>query len=316
MSGKSHSEYLCFTPVVFIIFNRPEETMRTFTEIRKVKPRQLFIISDGPRKNVAGEFEKVEECRNILNTIDWDCYITRIYSDINLGCMRRIVSGLNEVFRIVDKAIILEDDCVPTLDFFRFMEWGLVEFENDLSIGMISGSNLISNKYKINSRNGYSSLINIWGWATWRYVWEKHDPFLSVSDIKNKMSDISKYMSFNWWQFIYWKELFKYTVYASNTWDFQLQFSFFRLRLLSVYPALNLIHNIGFTGNGTHTNVKEPLYIKETLPSDSQIILEMNTDLSKKVDQSRDILLAQEIWHFNMLTAFRLKIMNIIRFNF
>lgn len=310
------AQYSCQTPVVLIIFNRPDETLKTLLAIQKVRPKKLFVVADGPRSWMPFEDEKVQKCRAILDIIDWDCEIVRIFSDVNLGCMRRIVTGLDTIFRIIESAIILEDDCVPNIDFFRFTEWGLKEYQNDLSIGMISGSNLISHKHSIGTRNGFSTLINIWGWATWRRVWIAHNPFLSILEVKNKMGDISKSMKLNWWQSIYWRELFIYTVYSSNTWDFQLQFSFFRLKLLSVYPCRNLIHNIGFGKDGTHTNIKEPVYIAKSLPVEQDNILQCVVDDTRTIDVARDSLLASEIWHFNIKTALRLKLMNFIRLNF
>jgi hypothetical protein len=306
----------CKTPVVFIIFNRPNESEKTFNAIKKVKPERLFVISDGPRDWATTDIENVFKCRELLNLIDWECEITPIFSEVNLGCMRRIVTGLNEVFRIVEKAIILEDDCVPTVDFFRFMEWGLNQFSNEPSIGMISGSNLIAHKIMPKERNGFSSFINIWGWGTWKRVWEKHDPYLSLSEIKGNMVCIKKNLNLKWWEAMYWKELFKYSVYASSTWDFQVQYSFFKNRLMSVYPAVNLIHNIGFSGNGTHTNVEEPEYIRKNLPNNNSDIFSRDVDISKKIDFIRDKMLASEIWHYNIFTAIRLRLMNILRLNF
>lgn len=306
--------YKCQTPVVLIIFNRPLETIMIINAIKKVEPKQIFVIGDGPRQNNPAEIVKVQECRDIINMVDWDCKVTKIFSDVNLGCMKRIVTGLNIVFENVDKAIILEDDCIPTIDFFKFTEWGLNEFQNDPSIGMISGSNLIAHKYKINTRNGFSSLINIWGWATWRYVWFNHDPYPSMAGIKQNMKRINKEMKFNWWQSIYWKELFKYTIYSYSTWDFQLQYSFFKMNLLSVYPCENLVQNIGFDGNGTHTNIKAPKYIVENNPRENTNIFKIAPDKTKKVSIIRDNMIASEIWHYNFLIAMRIRIMNFIRY--
>ncbi len=310
---KELSQYYCNTPVVLIIFNRPIETRKTINSIKKVEPKQIFVIADGPRQNNPDEMDKVQECRDLLDLVDWECNVIKIFSDVNLGCMRRIVTGLNIVFENVDKAIIIEDDCTPSIDFFKFTEWGLNEFQNDPSIGMISGSNLISHKYKITTRNGFSSLINIWGWATWQSVWSKHNPYLSIAEIQKNMKGINKAMKFNWWQSIYWQELFKYTVYSGSTWDFQLQFSFFKMNLLSVYPCKNLVQNIGFDGNGTHTNIKAPRYIAENAPSNDINIFNIAPDKTKKVSVARDNMIAHEIWHFNCITALRLKVLNIFR---
>jgi len=309
------STYSCQVPVVLIIFNRHKEAEKTLNAIKKVTPKQLFVIADGPRPGIPNEIGTVRECREILKLIDWNCEVIKIFSDENLGCMRRIVTGLDIVFKMVDRAIILEDDCVPTINFFRFTEWGLKEFEQESSIGMISGSNLISNKYKTSYRNGFSSLINIWGWATWQSVWSKHNPFLPILDVQKNIGGIAKSMKYNWWQSLYWRELFIYTAYAGSTWDFQLQYSFFKMKLLSVYPSKNLVNNIGFSGNGTHTNIKAPKYIVRNAPIEEYDILTIVPDKNINVSTIHDYLIAKEIWHFNFVTALRLKIMNFFRLN-
>lgn len=310
------SSYICKTPVVFITFNRPEETWKTFLAIKEVKPKKLFFISDGPRTHIPDEIKLVDECRGYVNLIDWDCKIVTIYSDTNLGCMRRIVTGLSEVFSLEEKAIILEDDCLPSIAFFKFMEWGLNSFENDIDVGMISGSNLICHKYNIDFNNGFSNYINIWGWATWRRVWLSHNPYLSAKEVRLNLKKYTSHLSLNRWEFIYWKELLKYTLYAGSTWDFQLQYTFFRLKLKSVYPNKNLIFNIGFSGNGSHTNINIPDYVKLTEPNLDLQEFTLNEDITKSVSVVRDRLLAREIWSLNLATAVRLKVMNFLRINF
>jgi hypothetical protein len=312
---EENNSYICQTPVVLIIFNRQVETKETLGAIKKVKPKQLFVVADGPRPRVNSDVKNVNECRELLKLIDWECDVVKIFSEENLGCMQRIITGLDIVFKSVDRAIILEDDCVPSINFFRFTEWGLGAFQNEAQIGMISGSNLISNKYKTELRNGFSSLINIWGWATWRSVWSCHNKFLTIAEIQNRMGEINRRMNFSWWQSMYWRELFKYTVYAGSTWDFQLQFTFFKLKLLSVYPCKNLVNNIGFSGNGTHTNIKMPEYILNNKVDEEFDILQLPPDITKTVTNVRDNMLAHEIWHFNAVTALRLKFMNFIRLN-
>jgi len=312
----SEINYICETPVVLITFNRPVETEKTILAIRKVKPKKVYFISDGARANIQNEKNLVKECRDLISLIDWDCDLVKIFSNENLGCMRRIVTGLSEVFNLEEKAIIIEDDCLPTIEFFKFTEWGLKNFENDLDIGMISGSNLICHKDQIELRNGFSNYINIWGWATWRRVWHIHNPYLSLKEIKLNFKKNVANLSFNWWEIIYWKELFRLTVYSGSTWDFQLQYTFFKQKMISVFPKINLVYNMGFSGNGTHTNFGIPDYVKLTEPNDNFKSIDFDIDFTKKASTYRDKLIANEIWNMNMVTAIRLKLMNFLRINF
>ena len=110
------------TPILFIIFNRPDTTQRVFNEIRKAKPTRLFIVADGPRENIPGETEKCQEVRNIINQVDWDPKIYKNYSNVNLGCKVRPSSGIDWFFENVEEGIILEDDCLPSQSFFWFCQ--------------------------------------------------------------------------------------------------------------------------------------------------------------------------------------------------
>lgn len=298
-------------PIVLIMFNRPNETKIVLDSIRKIRPSKLFVISDGPRASYNDDESLSKMCRLHIEQIDWNCDVIKIYSDSNLGCMRNIVQGLNKVFEITDRAIILEDDCRPNLNFFKFMKWGLETFQNHGEIGMISGSNLIADKMSENFRNGFSIFINIWGWATWRSRWELHNSYVSIYDVNTNCNKLLKSKKFNFWQRMYWKELFKFTLLYNNTWDFQLQYSFFKNNLLSVYPNINLIENIGFSGNGTHTNIKSPNYIKNNIPSNNSDIMKFPENFSLIPILNRDFLLAKVIWKFNPYSAFKLKVKNI-----
>lgn len=308
--------YVCEIPVVLIAFNRPRETKETLLAIRKVQPKKIYFVSDGARESVKNEKKIVEECRNLVSLIDWDCTLIKIFSDENLGCMRRIVTGLSDIFDLEERAIIIEDDCMPTIDFFKFMEWGLDYFENNSSVGMISGSNLICHKHQIGFRNGFSNYINIWGWATWSRIWKMHNPYLTLKDIKLNFTNNVKHLSYKWWEKVYWRELFRLTVYSGSTWDFQLQYTFFNKKMMSVYPNRNLIYNIGFSGNGTHTNFGVPRYVELTKPDDNFNFAEFAIDDTEKVSIERDRLISKEIWSMDIITAIRLKIMNFLRINF
>ena len=108
------------TPIIFIIFNRPDTPQFVFDEIKKIKPKELFVTADGPR---IGNFEdkvKCDETRRIIDQVDWDCEVYKNYSEVNLGCKRGVSSGTNWFFENIDEGIILEDDCVPDQTFFKF----------------------------------------------------------------------------------------------------------------------------------------------------------------------------------------------------
>lgn len=163
------------TPIIFLIFKRPDATQTVFDAIRQVKPRRLLVVADGPRHDRDGEAEQCIATRKILDQVDWECEVFKNYSEINLGCARRVSSGLDWAFDIVDEAIILEDDCVPHPTFFPFCAELLARYRHDSRIASISGQNVQFGR-KRNSYSYYFSYFNhCWGWATWKRAWQHFD---------------------------------------------------------------------------------------------------------------------------------------------
>ncbi len=169
------SNSLIKTPVVVIIFKRTDTTEKVFEAIRLAKPPKLFVIADGPRADHPGEAEKCEAARAIIERVDWECEVLKNYSDTNLGCAKRVSSGLDWVFSNVEEAIILEDDCVPHLTFFPFCEELLEKYRYDTRIASISGQNVQFGRERTNYSYYFSRYNHCWGWATWRRAWQHFD---------------------------------------------------------------------------------------------------------------------------------------------
>jgi len=243
------------TPVAFIIFNRPDTTERVFAEIAKAKPPKLLVVADGPRLGREGEVDQCAATRAIIDRVDWDCEVLTNFSDVNLGCKGRVSSGLDWVFQQVPAAIILEDDCLPHPTFFKFCEELLVRYRYDQRISQINGSNLnfgnrINNDSYYFSRHSY-----IWGWASWRDRWQDSYDV----EIKNwprirderRVEDLVCFRS----EQSFWANIFEQVYQGKvNTWDFQWVFACNFTGRLTIVPNVNLISNIGFGVNATHTS--------------------------------------------------------------
>ena len=141
------------TAIAFMVFNRPDTTKKVFETIREAKPPKLLVIADGPRAGRPGETEKCAATRAIIDSVDWECEVLTNYSDVNLGCKRRVSSGLDWVFNTVEESIILEDDCLPHSTFFQFCEELLEKYRYDSRIMQICGSNLIKDRINIDEIN-------------------------------------------------------------------------------------------------------------------------------------------------------------------
>ena len=239
------------TPILFLIFNRPSTTSRVFAQIKKVQPKFLFVAADGPRKDREGEIEKCSEVKNlVMNGIDWDCEVKILFREENLGCARAPSEAITWFFRNVEEGIILEDDCLPTQTFFLFCEIMLLKFRDEDAIMHVSGNNFQFSK--IGSECYYlSRLPHIWGWASWRRAWQKFDlelPGFKVDEVVNYFD----YPPID----NYWHDLFAMTRNEAlkHVWDYQWTFAVFQNEGLCILPQQNLVSNIGFGVDSSHTN--------------------------------------------------------------
>lgn len=236
------------TPIAFLIFNRPDLTARVFETIRAQKPRQLLVVADGPRRE--NERELCEATRAVVETVDWPCEVLKNYSPTNLGCKKRVSSGLDWVFQNVEEAIILEDDCLPHPNFFAFCETMLARYREDKRIMNVSGDRFFPAEEEKHSHY-FSRNVHIWGWATWSRAWAHYD--VEMRSWENEREKVLALFS-NPRERLFYAGMFD-AVHSGqlDTWDFQWMMACFVQSGLSVIPPVNLISNLGFREDATHT---------------------------------------------------------------
>jgi hypothetical protein len=242
------------TPVLFIVFNRPGTTRQVFEAIRRAQPRQLFVAADGPRPDRVGEAARCEEVRKIATSVDWDCEVKTLFRAENLGCGLGPKTAIDWFFENVEKGIILEDDCLPHPSFFLFSEEMLNYYSEDKRISSISGTNLVVNETNFEYSYIFSCYAGIWGWATWKRAWRNYDynvanwdnPYVRIlfESCKKDISEIKFYSS-----------ILDQTRNAESVtwWDYQWLFSIIINSSFVVVPKVNLVSNIGFGADATHT---------------------------------------------------------------
>ncbi|WCT12739.1 nucleotide-diphospho-sugar transferase [Mucilaginibacter jinjuensis] len=271
MNYKTHS------PVLLLLFNRPDTTRRVFEAIRLAAPARLYIAADGPRKDREQEAVLCVEAKEVVNHIDWPCEVKTLFREQNLGCKEAVSSAIDWFFEQEEEGIILEDDCLPSNDFFRFCDQMLERYRFDTRIRHIGGSNLQQGKQWGEASYYCSNLTHVWGWASWRRVWQQYDKELTAytaEDVQNAFANIfTEPIIVNTWV-----QMFKQLNAGQiDTWDYQLTFINFFNNSLSIIPNVNLISNIGFGDGATHTidaanryaslphqplgNIVHPLYI-------------------------------------------------------
>ena len=244
------------TPVAFIIFNRPDTTQRVFAEIREAQPKMLFVIADGPR--TPDEAEKCRQTRAIIEQVDWECDVRTNYSATNLGCKLRVASGLDWVFTLCEDAIILEDDCLPHPTFFRYCEELLEKYHDDERVMMIAGNNFQIRQQRGSDSYYFTQLPHIWGWATWRRAWNKFDLHLTDWPARRKSGWLKTLLPLKEAQ-AKWQQDFDAGLpgnpkaHLFNAWGFRWVFAIWNNNGLSIAPNANLVTNIGFGEEATHT---------------------------------------------------------------
>jgi hypothetical protein len=241
------------TPILLLIFNRPDTTAQVFEAIARAKPCRLFVAADGPRPAREGDAEKCKAARAIIQRVDWDCEVKTLYRDQNLGCRAAVSSAISWFFEQVEAGIILEDDCLPSDSFFPFCTELLEKYRDDERVMMISGNNFQDGLQRGDASYYFSSVPWIWGWATWRRAWELYDLSMSTfpAFVKGScMQRISRDVSV---QNYLWSCFIPAYTDRINTWDYQWIYTVLTNNGLSICPQANLVSNIGFYSEGTHT---------------------------------------------------------------
>jgi hypothetical protein len=291
------------SPILFLVFNRPSQTRKVFESIRAYKPEKLYISADGPRVEKLNEKILCNDVRSIIKEIDWECQVSTLFNDTNLGCKNGVANGINWFFKHEEYGIILEDDCMPIPDFFIFCDTLLEKYKNDDRIWMITGNNFQNDRLFGNSSYYFSKYCLIWGWATWRRAWEKYD--LSLSFWVNwKDSESWKEILPYKIEQKYWSRIFE-KVYNNqiDTWDYSWVATVLYNKGLVATPNKNLVSNIGFGPEATHTKAIKDIKGYPTSPI-GQIT---HPEIIQKINEADKILFYNHFGGNNLLLANRFK---------
>ena len=238
-------------PILFTVFNRKDTAEKVFDQIKRYKPKHLFVAADGPRKHITGEAEKCKEVRDLFNNINWDCELHTLFRDENLGCGVAMSSAISWFFDNVEAGIILEDDCLPDQSFFGFCGELLERYKDDNRIMMISGDNLQNGKVWGEGSYYFSAYPRIWGWATWKRAWEHYDFKLEDYDRKNYASVIDE-IALIPNETDFWLDSIEEVLSGRiDSWDYQWVYTVFKQKGLCIVPYVNLVKNLGLNA-GSH----------------------------------------------------------------
>ncbi|MEO1526916.1 MAG: glycosyltransferase family 2 protein [Planctomycetota bacterium] len=244
------------TPLAFVTFNRPDSAARSFESIRRARPKTLFLVSDAARPDREGEDELVRRTRSIGEQVDWPCDVHRLYADENLGCARRISSAITAALELVDRLIILEDDCIAHQDFYGYCDNLLERYADDERVMAVSGNNFQRGHVRGDASYYFSAYPHCWGWATWRRAWQHFDLQLSEWPDFRDEGNLKNFCGGSE-QLAYWTHTFD-DCHAGriDSWAYPWTCCCWMNHGLTALPNVNLVSNIGFNEAATHTRRK------------------------------------------------------------
>jgi hypothetical protein len=242
------------TPILFLAYNRPADTRKVFTAIRAIKPKKLFVAVDGPNPKNHKDLENCRAVQDIVTDINWDCDFQTLFATRNHGCKVAVSQAIDWFFDHIDRGIIIEDDCLPNPSFFPFCSELLERYHNDNRIMTVSGSNLLHTHTNGPYSYYFSKFMLCWGWATWRRAWKYYDikmrlwPEIRDQKRLDDIFDSSRKVNLNSkiYQRVYMNEI--------DSWAIRWSFAVLIQNGVNIIPHVNLVSNIGFGKEATHTN--------------------------------------------------------------
>lgn len=246
-------------PVALIFFNRPEQFAQVFETVKKAAPSKLFLIQDGARENNENDVKNIQKCREVLKGIDWECEVHTDFSEENLGCGKRIFTGLSNCFKVVDRLIVLEDDCLPSQSFFPFCAEMLERYKDDARVGLITGMNHLNTFEPVESDYFFADVGSIAGWATWKHSWELASFDLNtIAEDATAMRLLKNYQKYAPNRNTVYDNVLNKAKVLNNggklsSWSTQFGISQILQSKLIVVPRVNLMSNIGLADEAANS---------------------------------------------------------------
>lgn len=242
------------TPVLLLGFNRPDFSRRVLDALRKIKPERLYIAVDGPRPGVSGDDVACHEVQGLADEVDWTCEVRTLFQHTNLGCRRGVSTAITWFFAQEEAGIILEDDCIPSLSFFPYVEELLDRYAAEPKVMAISGDNFLGEEGGVRLSYRFSRYPHVWGWATWRRAWLLYDDSMSLWPEFRDSGALSSISCGNPWFEQYWSSVFNRVAQEQiDSWAYRWTFACWLHGGLASVPNVNLVTNVGFDERSVHT---------------------------------------------------------------
>jgi len=253
MHPTPHDRTFRCAPVLLIGYNRSDFIEKQLDILRKAAPERLYVAVDAPKDGDRESAAANKRIRELVAAADWTTNVFTMFQERNIGCKYAVSKAITWFFENEESGIILEDDCMASLDFFRFATEMLDRYKDDERIGAVNGFSFFGSRTDCSQTYRFSIHMDVWGWASWRRVWKDYDVELYEKEELVSAAIRSSTMT------AYFKKLsLDYIGRLRNslsTWDVQLQMLFFIKRYLSIVPSERLVVNIGLSDErATHTS--------------------------------------------------------------
>lgn len=247
-------------PVLLTIFNRPAKTRAVIENLRQIKPKQLFVSADGPRPDQPQDVEKCRLARQEVTSVDWKCDIKTRFLDDNMGCDPAVSSAIDWFFKNVDCGIILEDDCIIHPDFFAFCGELFVRYSEDERLMQISSLSPYAPREHPYDYH-FSGVFRCGGgWATWRRAWRHYTSDMNRYGSEEALAILNIYYRDHAKFLQQYRKFLEFRKGLFNNWDFQWNMACYAQNGLGIVPEKNLMQNIGFDEESTHTRQMNPVF--------------------------------------------------------
>lgn len=249
--------------VLMLVFNRPDVTEQVFQAVRNARPPRLYVAADGPRPGRPQDEETTARVREVFKQVDWPCEVHTRFLTENLGCRNAVSSAIDWFFSKEEQGIVLEDDVLPSPAFFSYCDTMLERYKHDERVFSVVGNNLVEPWYQHPESYFFSKVFFVWGWASWRRAWQHYDVNMAAWPNTRLLVNALPYKSKQKLHHAYWDLVFDLAFKNQiSTWDHQWTFAHWENDAVCVTPANNLVRNIGFGADATHTSGSDPEYVK------------------------------------------------------
>lgn len=249
--------------VLMLVFNRPDVTEQVFQAVRNARPPRLYVAADGPRPGRPQDEETTALVREVFKQVDWPCEVHTRFLTENLGCRNAVSSAIDWFFSKEEQGIVLEDDVLPSPAFFSYCDTMLERYKHDERVFSVVGNNLVEPWYQHPESYFFSKVFFVWGWASWRRAWQHYDVNMAAWSNTRLQVNALPYKPNQKLHHAYWDLVFDLAFKNQiSTWDHQWTFAHWENDAVCVTPANNLVRNIGFGADATHTSGSDPEYVK------------------------------------------------------